>query len=605
MQDPVIGCLDSLDVPDPNTNFQVNVRSPNAQAEFETLELQTLELPSSQMLIEQLWSRMYMMREMKFTEEDEASRTLRFEGSWKEEPVVISATFPLTLNPIIDVSKDSIYTTKFPHLLETRSYWPRPWRLTGVVCPRVLEEVEIVSPTQFRVATSRTETLTAGGYLEAPPLCSFVTLADIGSTLLCQDITKVTQVVSSRKMLLLHFLANKGRFVFDVMFGILHKFLQSLRLVVSPGSLATRLGFQTCPLQSQCVAISSPSFGVFHIRLASGNYPSISLLVQELNAKAQLLWFETVATLHYQQEDKDWEVEVLPGWYTPNTMAQALSDSNLTWSFDCLSGFTVQSKKPFQLVYTPLLRRLGFAELTRQGNVRYCSDESLHYRQDNCLLHFQWSLQCNQRILFTWTSLPEIDYVMEVVTGNFVTILTPTRAHGFQEGQVLIMNPQQIEAVLVNVLSSTRFVIDVGGQNLDPTGRVRLRDPCGPLSTLMCPRFHQNGFLAKILGLPKMDRVFWINVDPTQSFVTPEIVNLERQYVVTIEIREPTQSAKFKLLGKALVTPNTPGRILDLPMTLRLTAPCKLPKLHVRFLNSDGSLYELHGKPWRMTLLMR
>jgi hypothetical protein len=97
----------------------------------------------------------------------------------------------------------------------------------------------------------------------------------------------------------------------------------------------------------------------------------------------------------------------------------------------------------------------------------------------------------------------------------------------------------------------------------------------------------------------------WVSTKPVFTFGP--------NYVM-VQIVDPPGSAQCEQLSvrgtqsgfisKAVLV-NSTWRTLDgeVPRTMRFFPGRKVTDLHVRFLNPDGSLYNLQGKPWSATLL--
>jgi len=115
------------------------------------------------------------------------------------------------------------------------------------------------------------------------------------------------------------------------------------------------------------------------------------------------------------------------------------------------------------------------------------------------------------------------------------------------------------------------------------------------------------GLKSYILGFPALD-VLWSGTD---TYSSPFTYRLESASYVLVQLLEPICSAriehnykgdnKINILGKIVILPH-PWLDRFYPMKSTFFTEIRLEHVHIRLLNPDHTLYQLHGHEWSATI---
>jgi hypothetical protein len=426
----------------PTNDIIVKVQMSTDKVIFKAIELVTLELPSSQRLIEDQWSRIYFMTPLPF---DATSRTFQILDCNNQ---VIEAVLPVTDNLIVALDDTDpttpVFTTNVDHLLNTASrMWTfgKPWTVIGVaeefevtkMDGTLQDNVTVLSATEFSVSGFSSQTVwkqnvqaTSFGYLDAPPIASYEYLTSVLTRLLWIDYRAKVGAVSKAPFLL-KYDVNHGTFTIRINPAIETKIPDCIyfsKMQVNPGSLEANLGFCTgthkfysedvpfCTGESGCRSANTKqdilrsnagaTLGICSVRLNPGSYPRANDLISEINAQFNRMWFDPLVEPHILTlsdiTGQKYSVTLPAGFYTPKTLSTQLTGLLLVampahqikvefLDTEFSDGFIIQSENrtPFSLEFneldTNIQFKIGFQPNRYSGGNRYLSNIRFEYSQ--------------------------------------------------------------------------------------------------------------------------------------------------------------------------------------------------------------------------------
>jgi hypothetical protein len=165
--------------------------------------------------------------------------------------------------------------------------------------------------------------------------------------------------------------------------------------------------------------------------------------------------------------------------------------------------------------------------------------------------------------------------------------------------------------VVLEILSGTTFraslgALDLGGLLPNTNVGVVATECCNP-SLLFAPR-KRNYIIGLILGFGICD-ILW-NQDFMGTYIASGVIVLSPRHYVLVQILDPIGSARFQHCDLNRSTPINLIAKVNLEFGFNLNfqryynarlhffSPTMITKLHIRLLNADGSLYQLHGRQW-------
>lgn len=636
-----------------NTNdIIVKIQMTSDKLIFKSIELVSLELPAAQRLIEPDWNRIYLFAPLVF-ENDETSRTLSISGN--------NFVLPTTLNSIISIDLtdplNPIFTTESPHLLESAlPVWHQSWFLIGTAEEHeiTMNSVNILNSNQFSVQAFSALTVwnanasaTNFGFLYAPPISSPV--------ILCKILNALMQILAVS-------------IKYDVVHGEFTMSTKDLSLIlqVERNSLLFNLGFSSGnykfnPLQllSGCFgcnngnsnnnnSISSSTktgqiivsknghtfSGFFHYTISPSSPTTIQELISSLDKEFNRFYFKQTGILTFSDMfGVTTTVTILPGLYTPLSLSQSinsqLTDIEVTFANNTFT-FSSLSNSVFNMIFeeptSNIQSALGFHSTIYTSLKSYSSNIEFEFEKIQStskypalIFHFDETTSGSNQLFFHYSSPPPLTMLATIVDPNTISLTSTTFAHGFQQGDIANIQIAGISYHLFvdEIVDGTTFLVNTASFSFsfapnEPVNVSHTSFSSSPdISIMFAPR-KRNGFIANVLGFSPYDLL-----QPGISVTAPYTVDLNGRFYVMVEIRDPIGSArveqlspsshnKTSFIGKAILV-NTTVRTIDrfYPMKYTFFPPRRLTELHIRFLNPDHSLYELHGKRWSLTLLCR
>lgn len=364
-------------IENPTNDIIVKVQMSTDKVIFKAIELVSLELPASQRLIEDKWSRIYFMTPLVFSSTSLSTRSFQILDGNNQ---AIEAVLPVTDNMIVSLDDTDpttpVFTTMVNHLLETAGRaWSRgkTWYVYGTtdefkvtkIDGKLQDNVTVLSPTQFSVSGFLPGTVwkqnldaTRFGYLHAQPISSYEYLAPVLTRLLWMDYQhKVGPIYKAP--FLVQFQPTKGHFAVRLNPMVESRVSDTTffsRMLVVHGSFVEMLGFCSgthklymedipfCTGDSGCrtkqtkqkivTSCAGDTLGICDVRLNPGNYLSPNDLVQELNVQFNRMWLDVddgpyMMTLADTSGVK-YCVTVPPGFYTPDSLSLTLTELFVT-----------------------------------------------------------------------------------------------------------------------------------------------------------------------------------------------------------------------------------------------------------------------------------
>jgi hypothetical protein len=646
-------CLDSSNVlesyliDNPTNDILLKVQMSSDKLIFSKIELVGLELPETQRLIELGWNKLYYMTVL--------DMPVGGEIIIKDDMIISKAEFPPTLNAIVAIDDvdplNPIFTTEVPHLLDTAfPVWPYPWNITGSAVEVVAIEPTWISATQFSISLVSPVTWMVDvadyvfGYLQATALKTYTDFAAVTQAMLLQDygpISVTFNINTGRTSICLRGDIDDGAVLYVPDSSSL-----AAKIGFGPGSHPlTKTTLEQCYGPSGCadVVVSSKcvtsrscgTLGVCSVDICPGRYRTPASMIVELNHVMGRFWLDPEDPLpheiHISETNGTEHVVAIPcGYYTSYSLSITMTNVlTAVWPAGAITvtdSCEFTANLPFTLDFSnneKMAGRLGFVATRYSGSTRYTSNLDFDTHPDtscssgSCIVTFAETCDDSHQLVYVVAPPPPV-----AMTVSGATFTSTVLAHGFSVGDLVSVNNGEFILLIETVVSGTEFIVVLsGGYGAFPNSVVvtHVSNGCEDFKFMFAPRNcgdcagaeHNcnpgtNAYLASVLGFPAQDEIL--------ERLSPFVMDLNGRHYTMVEIVSPTGSARVeqlnitnhnnsRFIAKALLI-NTTVRTIDktFPMVYHMFPPTRLTRIHIRFLNPDGSLLILHGKRWSMTL---
>uniref|UniRef100_A0A6C0BN05 Uncharacterized protein n=1 Tax=viral metagenome TaxID=1070528 RepID=A0A6C0BN05_9ZZZZ len=402
---------------------------------------------------------------------------------------------------------------------------------------------------------------------------------------------------------------------------------------------------------SQPVCTNSlDTLGLCQFRMRPGNYPLAVNFIDELNAQSNRFYLTTEENLQITNPatGEAFDAIIPPGLYTPQSLALTLEEIfdtlwptlglEIMYYVDpqpcCLDPnlnyFTLTSstdtKFNLDLEASTLAFRLGFTSTnltcysTYESNCKFVYTPCINLNTYNsCIFSYNLCQDGSNTLLISVNNPPPLPLATTTATivDSTVVVSNVDQAHGFQVGQLvsLTVGGETYTLRVSEVPSGTTFIAELGALDLDgfpPNTPVSVNSgECCTPSLMFAPR-KRNRIMYLFWGFQDKDLQWTPSFNGTYAALGTMVLS-PRNYVM-MQVLEPTGSAHVEQLNIArnnrsnfiakLVFLLNPVRVLDrfYPMRMRFFSPTIVTRLHLRLLNPDGSLFQLHNQEWSGTI---
>lgn len=622
-----------------NTNdVRVSLSSKIGNLPVTSIEMMTLEIQSTQYMIETSWNTLSWCTGI-YETMGSGTNGFRLTGDVDGKAYTFDVYLPYRLNKFEITSGTSVTTSYNHNLAEIDQLWNwgQPIRFINNIDDIVLTNPNTgafnsMFPTNQSISNSSwslTSVSGTAGYVYVPPIPTFGHLATILETLINNKITSVLPLIQ-----------NAFQFNYDVKTG---KFqwscsdvISDARLDLSSSYVSRRLGF-TSVLPG--IAAQFPSHSVDSIHIPEGDYSTAADVIQAIQFQLNRFVLTSGTTYTFQINLPD-ELEThsitmgMIGRFTAETLCQYLtalmSAANVQITFNTNQFLFARSggqTTVFELDFSGsnVAQILGFQTIIYAGKTSYRSDETNIYAGSTYDLRCASTGRPNQ-VQFSahagvlHTDLKQFETAVGAAQIRIKTLTTVH--HGFQTNDIVRINGDpNIPANKLIVITSTTSTGTVNTFHASLYGIPWITnngDTFGKMHRFEIPTINllntHNSRLSHLLGFRAHDLI-WSQSNKSDHILALNDVNVAPEPYIIVQMLYPDQSLTPYdhhynqepplpyVLGKVTLIKPT-NNFYNKPYTTKIfmTSVHRLAQLHVRFLNPDGSLYQLHGRPWSMTL---
>lgn len=621
----------------------LHIDSRITQLPIKGIELMSLELIPQQYLIEPAWSNFYFMNGMYV---DSLVREFSISATISGSPQTITVRLPYRLNPIVEFGSEQLFSV-YPHELnEIKNLWNfgRKIRIVNSANQQDLSTTEGGFPASISFPTTQIINNTswsfstpyaATGYIYVPPIPTYAHAANILTTLMNNAIQNV--ISDYTNAILVAYDTKTGTFSIELVSS--HNNFVNPRVVVNTNSILTKLGFNTTSghtLDPNYTAPNRPTWGREHIRIPSGDYATTPTLTNAINY--ELTRFNIPAsgtyrfTIHLLYPMSSHDVS-LPtgrrGQYTGETLTtwinQYIEDSGILPAYGIEMSYTNNhfvitstSNQQFTVDFTESLLApiLGFRAMIYSGGTSYQSDASHMFANHSHQMTCSHTTEADVVTFDVNNPLPINRHISVALSGVTLTFTYANVYPGYEVGDLVRVNFDSTSVATVLVTGVTTGTVnsfeakdfDTGLTSTSTITGTRLeRIPTVTFLTSHCSK------LSRLLGL-RVDDITWTPLTVSR-YVGPHRVNIQPEKYMIVQLVYPSYTFSmmdhkyedkdntYDILAKVILTRPTDHVHRKLYYSaLKFTKIMDLRRMRLRFLNPDGSLYQLHGSSWSATL---
>lgn len=388
---------------------------------------------------------------------------------------------------------------------------------------------------------------------------------------------------------------------------------------------------------------------VMHVPLALGNYGPDSL-VNQLNASTHRLYFEPGCSpqsgtepmmVFANAEHTCFSISITWGYYTPQTFCQFVQSAMIAADplgqpyeclYDAATGqfcFTTSDSSVFSLEFGDLAETLnaqaiGFDNISYRGLYLYCSTTPVFFPQLTCCNPGRYlgtlvqacALTHQRKFQFTLTQSRGISLAQITDEGGGTAFVVCSIAHGYQVydpvALVLISSHSSVILPVTAVINAFTFAVNLAGTSIFD-GAVDAPVTCNladlPLWNFYLAPTRPQVIPARILGFIPED-LLWL--EGTLTYLSPYVWALDPPSYILLCVTETNALSHSSHTAGSVVNPNVFAKIILAPsvrverlypMMLSATGLAINSAMRFTFYNNDGTLYQMHGLDWSLTLL--
>lgn len=626
-------CTTSTDERNVTNDIEIPLNFNTGRVSADGIQLRTIEIPETQMLIESDWNKLALAEGIHFQSnatDPLCNVMIRVGTSW------LTAEVPDRLNPVVEVTKvddEFHFRTKKPHLLGSHAKywtWGESIELIGgqpvvplVVGGQLLDTVVVLSPNTFKMTNIP----------PGPNGRRFVFFPSIPSPReLCNLLTRELRTPSMHARV--DYSATDGVYSMTVDSSVCATLSGG-----HPSSITAYIGFGTNnlrlggPHMPNTIYAQSRPANVMYIEPSVGNYTP-SQLAKELDFQYNRFWLpsDDAHELSFKTVSGDLHVlSIPPGLYTPVTFGHTLTQLfDTRWSsgqvavvwdqrakrFSIVSGTGQSFSLEFQLA--SVAKRMGFDQRRHMSRTAYTSQHIVaapSYIDYAGCTRFPSTIttvtvnEMSQTFTFNTTRPPVIPDLS--VSSDGFGFSHPARAHGYQVGDIVALRaPDHQDMVCFPVSqasSGTEFVLDIDPSLLAMGQSYQTSSHETPISNFLFSK-RSGSMPPHIIGFPAVD-IMWQGADTVES---PFAYRLTGVPYVLLQIVEPngTTAVEHNFLGNqqsgimAKIQMKKQPWCDHFPTKIEFSSSTAMSSIRMRLLNPDHSLYRLHGHNWSGTFCL-